>query len=308
MDISVVVPVSGHFGDLEEIYTSFSRELDRTGRQYEFIFVDNGVGGRSYQLLQRLQERQPTVKVIKFNRVFGEAVALSVGFQKARGDVLITLASFMQTHPKDLHKLLKEIDDGSDLVIGWRYPRIDPFLNRLQSYAFNWITRRMTAFPMHDLNCGLRVMRRKVVDEIPIYGDQFRFLPILAHRQGFRVKEVQVRHEQELGKTGVYGLGSYVRRLLDILTLFFLIKFAKKPLRFFGLIGSTIFGAGFLINIYLTIIRLMGNRIGDRPLLLLGVLLMVVGIQMVSIGLVGEIIIFTHAEKLKEYNVEEFLE
>ncbi len=308
VDISVVIPVSRNSGDLEEIYTRFSQELREAGQSYEFIFIDDGAGQETSQTLKGLQEQYPSVKVIKFNRVFGEAVALSVGFEKARGEIIITLASFMQVDPHDLHKLLEEIDAGCDLVIGWRYPRVDPVLNRWQSSVFNWITRRLTTVPLHDLNISLRAMRRKVFEAIPIYGDQFRFLPILAHRQGFRVKEVKVRHVEEMGQTGIYGIGSYVRRLIDILTLFFLVKFTKKPLRFFGLIGSALFGVGFLINLYLTVIRLMGNRIGDRPLLLLGVLLIVLGIQTVSIGLVGEIIIFTHAKKIKEYHIEQILE
>jgi len=308
VDVSVVIPVSSYSGELEEIYARFSRELEETGRLYEFIFIDDGAGEKTFQTLKRLQEQHPSVKVIKFNQDFGEAVALSVGFEKARGEIIITLASFMQTDPQDLHKLLDQIDAGCDMVIGWRYPRVDTILNRWQSSAFNWITRRLTKFSLHDLNCSLRVMRRKVVQAIPIYGDQFRFLPILAHRQGFRVKEVQVRHVKEMGKTGIYGLGSYVRRLIDILTLFFLVKFTKKPLRFFGLIGTALFGVGFLINVYLTVVRIMGNPIGNRPMLLLGVLLMVVGIQTFSIGLVGEIIIFTHAKEIKEYNIEQFLE
>jgi glycosyltransferase involved in cell wall biosynthesis len=308
VDISVVVPVSGESGDLQEIFNRFSEELEKAGRTYEFLFVDDGVGGHIFQILKGLQEHHATVKVIKFNQVFGEAVALSVGFEKARGETIVTLASFMQTDPRDLTKLLDEVQSGWDLVIGWRHPRVDPLLNRWQSSAFNWITQRLTNIPLHDLNCSLRVMRREVVEAIPIYGDQFRFLPVLAHRRGFRVKEVPVRHVEEKGQMGLYGLGSYVRRLIDILTLFFLVKFTKKPLRFFGLIGSALFGVGLVVNLYLTVIRLMGHRIGDRPLLLLGVILMVLGIQTFSIGLVGEIIIFTHAKKIKEYHIEQLLE
>jgi glycosyltransferase involved in cell wall biosynthesis len=308
VDISVVIPVSSEIGDLTEIYRRFSEQLGRSGHRYEFIFVADGVGRKTFEILEELQREHSHVKIIKFNRVFGEAISLSAGFEMARGDIIITLASFMQTHPEDLSALLAEIEAGADMVIGWRYPRVDPMLNRWQSGVFNWITRRLTKFPLHDLNCSLRVMRRKVVEAIPVYGDQFRFLPILAHRQGFRVKELQVRHVEERGTTGFYGLGSYVRRLMDILTLFFLVKFTKKPLRFFGLIGSTLLGLGLIINLYLTVVRLLGHAIGDRPLLLLGVLLMVLGIQVVSIGLVGEIIIFAHAKKIKEYHIEKILE
>jgi glycosyltransferase involved in cell wall biosynthesis len=308
VDLSIVVPVSGHWGDLEEIYTSFSRELQNAGRSFEFIFIADGVPEETFHTLRGLQEQHSNIKLIKFKRTFGEAVALSVGFEKASGEILITLASFMQSDPRDIHKLLDEIESGSDLVVSWRYPRVDPILNRLQSSAFNWFTRRLTKVPLHDLNSSLRAMRRKVVESISIYGDQFRFLPILADRQGFRVKEVQVRHVEERGETGFYGLGSYVRRFIDIMTLFFLVKFTKKPLRFFGFIGTVLFGLGLLINGYLTVVRIMGSSIGNRPLLLLGVLLMVLGIHTFSIGLVGEIIIFSHAKEIKEYNIEQLLE
>ncbi len=308
MYISVVIPVVSEIGDLREIHRRFSEQLKRYGRQYEFIFVAAGIDRPTFEVLEELHDRHPEVKIIKLNRVFGEAILLSAGFETARGEIIITLASFMQTHPEDLPRLIQEIETGADMVIGWRHPRIDPTLNRWQSSVFNWMTRRLTKFPLHDLNCSLRVMRRQVVSVIPIYGDQFRFLPILAHRRGFRVKEMQVRHVEERGTTGFYGLGSYVRRMMDILTLFFLVKFTKKPLRFFGLIGSTLLGLGLIINLYLTVVRLLGQAIGDRPMLLLGVLLMVLGIQVVSIGLVGEIIIFAHAKKIKEYHIEKILE
>jgi glycosyltransferase involved in cell wall biosynthesis len=306
--LSVVIPVSSEIGDLQEIHRRFSEQLEKYGRTYEFIFVADGIDRQTFEVLEGLRSEYPDVKIIKFNRVFGEAISLSAGFEIARGEIIVTLASFMQTHPEDLPGLLGEIEAGADMVIGWRHPRIDPVLNRWQSSVFNWITRRLTKFPLHDLNCSLRVMRRRVVEAIPIYGDQFRFLPILAHRQGFRVKEMQVRHMEERGTTGLYGLGSYVRRLMDILTLFFLVKFTKKPLRFFGLIGSALLGLGLIINLYLTVERLLGQAIGDRPMLLLGVLMMVLGIQVVSIGLVGEIIIFSHAKKIKEYHIDKILE
>ena len=308
MYLSVVIPVSSEIGDLQEIHRRFSEQLERYGREYEFIFVADGVDPQTFELLEEIRHRHADVKIIKFNRVFGEAISLSAGFEIARGEIIITLASFMQTLPEDLPKLLQEVEADADMVIGWRHPRVDPVLNRWQSSVFNWLTRRLTKFPLHDLNCSLRVMRRQVVAAIPIYGDQFRFLPILAHRQGFRVKELQVRHVEERGTTGLYGLGSYVRRLMDILTLFFLVKFTKKPLRFFGLIGSTLLGSGLIINLYLTVVRLLGQAIGDRPMLLLGVLLMVLGIQVVSIGLVGEIIIFSHARQIKEYHIEKIVE
>ena len=200
-------------------------------------------------------------------------------------------------------------EEKNDLVISWRYPRIDSWFNRVQARVFHWTIRMLTGTGYHDVSCGLRAMKRQVAEEIQLYGDLHRFIPLLAYQRGFKVKEITVRQSPLDSMRRIYRPGVYLRRLLDILTLFFLFKFTQKPLRFFGLVGSSLFGAGVLTTAYLGLYRLLGfGAISGRPLLILGVLLMVLGVQLFSIGLLGEIIIFTHARDVKEYQIKEILE
>ncbi len=304
--VSVIVPVTGEARDLEAITSGLAQVFATLGKRHEVIFVDDG--SAHFQALLEVKAAHPEIKVIRFNQGFGESVALSAGFEVARGDYIVTMPPYLQIEPTEVVKVVRLLDEGYDFVSGWRYPRIDALLNRVQSAAFNLITRVITRSRFHDLNCNVRGMRRKVIEAISIYGDQFRFLPVLAERQGFKVSEVKLVHREELGKTGFFGFGVYIRRFLDILTMFFLIKFTKRPLRFFGLFGSAILAVGLVINLVLVIQWMGGSTLTDRPLLILGVLLMVFGVQIISIGLIGEIIIFTHAKSIREYQVEKWLD
>jgi len=310
IDISVVVTISGTDEvDLGGILSAVSRELAREGRSCEFVFVDDGVGPAIDAELAELTATGARVKIVRFHQRFGEAVALTAGFEQSEGAVIVTTAPYLQVGADEFNKLLAKIDEGYDYVSGWRHQRVDPFLNRLQSRTFNLLVRLVTRVKLHDLNCALRAMRRQVLDEISLYGDLYRFLPILADRHGFKVTEVSVKHREEKGKIGFFGFGVYVRRFLDMLTMLFLTKFTKRPLRFFGLLGSFFFVLGVGINAYLTLVKVIaGDSLADRPLLILGVLLMVMGIQLISIGLLGEIIIFTHAKDIKEHRVEGIIE
>ncbi len=309
-DFSVIVPICERHDDLSELYNQYTKILSKRGKHFEFIFVLDGPNPEIREALKSLMKTSLGIKVIELNRAFGEATALSVGFEQARGAAFITLASYFQVEPEQLHKLLDIFEAGEhDLVISRRFPRIDSVFNQLQSRAFHLIMRVLTGAKYHDVSCGLRIMGPKVTKEVHLYGDLHRFLPLLAYQKGFRVFEVPVRQSVQDKKTRVHKPGIYLRRLLDILTLFFLFKFTRKPLRFFGLVGSALFGTGTLGLSYLVIYRLMGiGAIAGRPLLLLSVLLMVVGIQFFSIGLLGEIIIFTHASKTKDYQIKAVLE
>lgn len=309
VDVSVIVPISSEKDEYESIYREYSAELERLGKRYEFLFILDGLDREASDEIAKLRERGGPIRIISLSRPFGEGVALSAGFQRARGEVLLTLPPYLQTDSRDVEKMLREVENGCDIVAARRYPRVDPKVGVLQSTIFNWVTRKLTSAPLHDLNCGLRALRRRVCENIPIYGDFHRFLPILAMVQGYRVTEVKVRHLKEKGRAGFYGVGMYWRRFLDILTLFFLTRFSKKPLRFFGPLGAGMLGTGFIVTLYLGIYRLMGaGSIRERPLLLLGVLLLVLGIQTFSLGLIGEIIIFVHARDQREYHIEEILE
>ncbi len=309
IDISVVVTITDDAEGIEQVYEAFSQKLAGMNKTFEFIFVQQVENESMWSCLQELYKKYSDIRVIRLRSVFGESVALSAGFEQARGDYILTLPIYFQISPADIDKILLPLGKEYDLVTAWRYPRADSLLNRVESKIFNWLVCRITGIQVHDLGCGVTGMSREVALSLDIYGDLFRFLPILAYRLGYRIGEVKVSHCKRLKKSGVYGVGVYVRRLLDILTLFFIVKFTKKPLRFFGLLGFGCFGLGFISGLWLTAIKLLTNKpIADRPLLILAVLLIVLGIQLLSIGLIGEIIIFTHAKKIKEYNIEKILE
>lgn len=307
LDVSVVIPVGRDVGDLRGLFGAITRELSALDRTHEIIFIADGVSGDTLEILTDLEAESDHVVLIRFRQTFGESVALSAGFERARGATLITFAPYLQVVPSCLRKVLEALDAGNDFVSAWRHPRVDPLLNRLQSNSFNWVTRAVTGVPIHDLNCGLRGMKREVAQDLTFHGDMFRFLPILASKQGFRVAEVKVNHMTEMGKRGFFGVGVSIRRFLDILTLFFLVKFTRKPLRFFGLIGAVLIFSGIVISAYLVVLKVMGESLAGRPLLLFGTLLLVLGVQMLSIGLLGEIIIYLHARKIREYVVDEEL-
>lgn len=311
LDVSIIVPVMTADGRGAEVATALLAELDRLKKTGEAILVFDGVRGPAYEDASKLAREQPgRVRVISFGQPFGDSVCLASGFEHARGRVIVTAPQYVQVDPRDLGSLLEAIDAGADLVSPWRKPRVGPFVNRLQSSAFNALMRRILHAPFHDLNCYFRAMRREVLSDLTIYGDMYRFLPAIAYRQGFRTAEVPVRHLQEWGGSGLFGLGVYVRRFLDIVGVVFLTHFTLKPLRFFGTLGALFAGlGGFIVTALLVtkIVRPESDLYG-RPLFLLGVLLLVLGVQIIGFGLVGEIIIYTNARNLRQYRIERIYE
>jgi len=306
--VSVVIPVTERCDDLTEIYRAHAAVLSRCGYSFEFIFVIDGGFEGSGKTLSSLVAAGEPIQVVSLNRPFGEATALAIGFERAKGEVLVCLPSYFQTGPDGLEKVLDTLAQGYDLVIARRWPRIDSWSNKLQNRVFFLFLSWLTDVKFHDLGCSLRAMKKQVAREVPLYGDLHRFIPLLAYQKGFRITEVDVPQHPADSKLRIYRPGIYLRRLLDILTVVFLFKFTKKPLRFFGLIGTGLFGGGFFISLVLAVQKVLGLvSLADKPLLILGVLLMVLGVQMGSIGLLGEIIIFTHARKMKDYAVEKFL-
>jgi glycosyltransferase involved in cell wall biosynthesis len=307
VEISVVVPISEFHDDLRVLHDQIVRQLSTLGASHEILFILDGPKPEALETLQLLKQQVPGVTILSLNRSFGEAAALAVGIDNACGQIILTVAPYFQVEPHEIPRVIKTlIDEEHDLVVTRRHPRIDPLFNRVQSWIFHWLTRTLTGVTYHDISCGLRAMRRRAALEIPLYGDLHRFIPLLAHQRGLKVTELPVQQSpHNLGRR-VYKPGVYLRRLLDIFTLFFLFKFTKKPLRFFGLIGSVLLGSGALITGYLGLSRLLGGgSIAGRPLLILGVLLMVLGVQLFSLGLLGEIIIFTHAGKTRDYTLKE---
>jgi glycosyltransferase involved in cell wall biosynthesis len=306
--ISVVVPVVERFDDLIRLYEDFSEQISKVTASFEFLFVVDASQANALRDLCSLQARDHRVRVYRFNACFGEAAALEAGFKKARGELVFTLASYYQVQPNCFHSVYEALM-SADVVITRRYPRIDSLFNRLQSFVFHWITARLSGRPFHDVTCGFRGMRGEVAKSLTIYGDLHRFIPALAEKQGYRVMELNAPQHPLDVRTRIHGARVYARRLLDIFTLFFLMKFIKKPLRFFGAVGALTAVAGFLVCAYLTVQRLFFDQpLADRPLLLLGVMLLVGGMQTIAIGLIGEIIVFTHARDSKDYQIEAVVE
>lgn len=309
VDVSAVIAIMDDCPELEEIIRQYSAEFRDRGASFEFVLVIDGIGE---QRAARVKERIPSgvrVRVLQFNQPFGSERALATGFREARGRMVTSLPSYMQLDPGDIHKVIDALEGDYDLVAGWRVPRVDPWTNRLQSWLYNRLMSSFTGVQLHDLNCGLTGMRRKIVDEVLIEGDVSRFLPVLAHRQGFRVGEVRVRHLREKGRSGFFGLGVYVRRVLDVVALLFITRFTRKPLRFFGVAGGLCVLAGLAICAYLGIDYMLGlSVVGDprnRASLVIGVALIVLGVQIFAIGLVGEIIIFTNARNVRDYTLHQ---
>ncbi len=306
--ISIVVPVVERSQNVEEVYQAYSTILAQWPLPIEFIFVIDGGDATVVQSLEKIRSEKGSIVIIPLPYFFGESTALSVGFEQATGEIVVTLPAYFQTVPEGIEKVLNLLDEGYDLVVTRRLPRIDTWVNRWQTRLFNFVTTQSTGIEFNDLGCSLRAMRQRVTKEVHLYGDLHRFLPLLAYQKGFRIAEVDIpQHPADMCHR-VYRPGVYLRRILDLLTVVFLFKFTKKPLRFFGLIGTGFFSAGFVVSCVLVVEKIVGSTaLADRPLLVLAVLLMVLGVQIGSIGLLGEIIIFTHARKVKDYTIRKFL-
>lgn len=306
LDVSIVVPIAHPDAEVADVVKALGEELDRDGKSWECLLVFDAVRGPAYHTAQALAAAHgERIKLISFKSPFGESICLSAGVEKARGRVILTSPPYVQIDPVEVRAMLAKIEEGADFVTPWRKPRVDPWLNRLQSALFNWIIRQIIQANFHDLNCYLRAIRRDVFDEIAVYGDMYRFLPVIAHRQGFHVVELPVRHLREWGKTGIYGVGVYVRRFLDVLGVMFLTKFTHKPLRFFGSVGALTLAIGTVILAVIGYQRLfLGAALYGRPIFVIALLLVALGVQIVGFGLVGEIIIYTQARNLRGYRID----
>lgn len=305
--ISVIVPVVRRADELVEIHEAFAAEVGRVTDRYEFLFIfDGGFGPPPDSLVSRsLADRR--VRILRFAHPFGETAALRAGIDASRGSIVLTVPPYFQVQPDGIRELLNALRDGADLVVARRAPRRDGWLNRLQSNVFHALVRGVSGGRFHDMGCGMRAFRRDVAESLQLYGDLHRFIPALALRDGYRVSEVAIAQHSADARPRVYSPGIYLRRLLDITNFFFLAKFTEKPLRFFGLLGSTFVAAGSMITAVLLVQRLSGVGIANRPLLLLGVLLLALGIQLMGLGLVGEIIVHLRAPHRRSYRVREIV-
>jgi len=293
VEISLVCPVGRNATDLEANHREFAEAIASSGRTAEFIYVVGVPRRETIDQLARIRDDRHHVRVFRMARGFGEATAMQIGFRRARGKYILTIPDRPQIEARVLLEVLDLLDQGHEVIVTRRWPRTDALLNRIQARVFHFLVRQAVKQQFHDLTCGVRGFTREAALKLDLYGDHHRFIPVIATRHGYRVLEINGAQHEKNRALRLQPLGVYARRLLDILNILFLARFTRKPLRFFGLIGLIGGLIGFAVTGYLAVQRLLGyTPLADRPLLLLGVLLIVLGVQVTAIGLLGEIIIF----------------
>jgi glycosyltransferase involved in cell wall biosynthesis len=293
VSLSVVIPLLNEAESLPELYAALDAVLSLHIGASELIFVDDGSTDRSFDVLKSLRSKDERVKIIQLRSNQGKATALSIGFREAQGEIIVTLDADLQDDPREIPKLLAKLEEGYDLVSGWKVQRQDPVTRRLLSIIFNRVTAFMTGMAIHDFNCGFKAYRRAVVDELRLHGELHRFIPALANWRGFTVAEVEVGHRQRRYGRSRYGIERIPRGLFDLLTVIMLTRYTAKPLHLFGLLGLLMGLIGFGVIAYLSVGWFLGQWIGGRPLLLIGAVLVIAGIQLVSFGLVAEMIVYS---------------
>jgi glycosyltransferase involved in cell wall biosynthesis len=295
--LSVVIPLFNEAESLPELYSALDAVLSRCAGRSELIFVDDGSTDASFEVLTALRRKDERVKIVQLRGNQGKAAALAIGFREARGDAVITLDADLQDDPREIPRFLAKLADGYDLVSGWKARRQDPWRRRVLSAIFNRVTAFMTNLSIHDFNCGFKAYRRAVIAELKLHGELHRFIPALASWRGFTVAEIEVTHHPRRYGRSKYGIERVHRGFFDLLTVIMLTRYTTKPLHLFGLLGLLLGVAGFGIIGYLSLGWLFGKWIGQRPLFLIGAILVIAGIQLVSFGLVAEMIVYSSASR-----------
>jgi len=300
--LSVVIPIYNEEGNIERLQAELSAALAEIGRDYEVIAINDGSGDSSYALLNALQARDPRWHIIHFRRNFGQTAALAAGFDAARGEVVVTIDADLQNDPRDIGRVLAKFDEGYDIVSGWRQERKEPlFLRRIPSAIANRIISRSTGIKLHDYGCTLKAYHFDVAKNVQLYGELHRFIPALASQMGVRVTEIPVADRARSWGSSKYGFNRTFKVILDLIVVIFLLSYFNRPLYVFGAAGFLVGGIGGLLGVYLTVFKLLTeNKIGDRPLLQLAALMMVLGVQLVSTGIVADMIMRTYHESQRK--------
>ncbi len=304
IDISVIIPCYNEEQSLKELYERLCSVLQPITGGFELLFVDDGSTDRTLAVLKELRDKDQRIKIIHLRKNFGKALALSQGFKHCRGDKVVTLDADLQDFPEEIPKLLAWLGEGFDLVSGWKRKREDSLSKRMASRVFNFFTAFFTGVKIHDFNCGLKAYRREVTDEMDLYGELYRFIPALAAWKGFRVGEVIVSHGPRRYGASKFGVERFLRGFFDLLTVIMLTKYTQRPLHFFGVLGLLLSLTGFGIDAYLAILWFSGTYISNRPLLMLGTLLIIIGIQLMFFGLLAELIVFS-SQKNNEHIIKD---
>jgi len=307
VNLSIIIPAYNEKDSLPKLLQQISKEIPPLNLEYEIIVIDDGSTDGTDEILRELNRNHQKLRAYIFRKNYGKSAALSEGFKQARGEKVITMDADLQDDPGEIPNLIEKLDEGFDLVSGWKKKRHDPITKKLPSRLFNFVTSLLSGISIHDFNCGLKAYRKEVLETIHIYGELHRFIPVLAHWQGFRVGEIPVQHHPRKFGRSKFGINRFFHGFLDLITVLFLTRYRTSPLHIFGMVGLLIFLAGFLIESYLTIIWFGGAGIGTRPLFFLGILLIIVGAQFIVLGLLGEMLSAGFAEKT-EYAYKEKIE
>lgn len=305
--ISVVIPLLNEEESLRELAARLESVLrDLAPNSYQVLFIDDGSTDTSYQVLQELHTQNARFQAIRFRRNYGKSAALAVGFARAEGDIVITMDADLQDDPQELPALCAKLDEGYDLVSGWKKKRYDPWHKTMPSKLFNAVTSKMSGIRLHDFNCGLKAYRKEVVKALTIYGDMHRYIPALAHWEGFRVTEIAVQHHPRKFGVSKFGAKRFITGFLDLLTVLFTTKYIKRPLHLFGTIGALLLLLGIGIESTLTAEWFLGmTYFSNRPIVLLGILLIIVGVQLISMGLLGELLVKNSSAGTAQYLIRE---
>jgi glycosyltransferase involved in cell wall biosynthesis len=287
-DISVVIPLYNEQDSLQELHERLVTVLEGIDKTFEILFINDGSRDRSAQVIDELAAKDPRVGVIHFRNNFGKAAALDAAFKSARGQVIFTMDADLQDDPAEIPNFLSKLDEGFDLVSGWKKKRHDPLGKTLPSKLFNAVVSRASGLKLNDFNCGFKCYRRACIEGLDLYGELHRYIPVLVFFRGFKVGEMAVLHHARKHGVSKYGVERMVKGFFDLLTVMLITRYRTRPLHLFGFIGLLLSSLGVLCLAYLTVLWFMGEGIGQRPLLLLGLLLVMVGVQLVSTGLLGE--------------------
>lgn len=309
--VSFVVPAYNEEESLDELYSQVIENYNKCVaanlvEDYEFLFVDDGSTDGTANKIKELHSRDEHVRYIIFRKNFGKSPAMQAAFRNVTGDIIITMDADLQDDPSELLNLMTELEKGYDMVVGWKVNRLDPMEKKLPSKLFNKVTSKMSGLKLHDFDCGYKAMRREVVDALDLYGELHRYVPVLAYRKGFKITEIPVHHNKRIHGKSKYGFERYLRGLFDFMSVAFISKYADRPMYFFGKLGLAFGGLGTLLCLYLTIKWFMGYSLSNRPILLLGVLAIMIGIQFLAIGFIGNMMVdATFRSNYNEANIKE---
>jgi glycosyltransferase involved in cell wall biosynthesis len=308
-DLTILIPVLDEAESVGELAARVAAVTEVLGLSFEIVFVDDGSADGTSDRVREAHRLDSRVKLVRLRRNFGKAAALCAGFDHCRGRVVITMDGDLQDDPDEIPRLLEALERRDlDLVSGWKRRRNDPASKRYPSWLFNWVTRCVAQVELHDFNCGFKAYRREVLEQVSIYGELHRYIPVLASRRGFKVGEIEVRHHARRHGSSKYGWDRLYKGLLDLITVLFITKYTRRPLHLFGGLGLLFLGLGFAVNLYLAILWFLGEPLSNRPLLLFGVLLMVLGFQILTTGLLGEMITFKNFRRTDSYSIKELVE